>query len=80
MREYFRLKNRNKTWQPILSALLIFCLLFGSPFLAGAAENAALAEVKELINEYYVDPVSEQVLRASSIKQLLERLDDPNTQ
>jgi len=96
MREYHDMTNlqtnlpKKKCFQPknalkgrfklFAAILLIFCLFLSSPILAGAAENETLAEVKELINRYYVDPVPEQVLKATSIKQLLERLGDPNAQ
>jgi len=80
MREYYGKKNTKKTLKLIAVALLIFCLLLNSPVLAGTAEDDVLAEIKEIIDEYYVDPVPEQVLKATSVKQLLDRLGDPNAQ
>lgn len=60
--------------------MLSICLTFGVPLLAYGQDNSALAEVRELLREDYVEPVPASVLSASTIEEMLKRLGDPHTQ
>jgi len=64
----------------ILTLLLAFSLLFGSVLPVYAGENDVLSEVRELIRNNYVDPVPENVLQAATVKEMIARLGDRNTQ
>jgi carboxyl-terminal processing protease len=60
--------------------MLLICLTFGIPLLAYGQDNSRLAEVRELLREDYVEPVSECVLSGATIQEMLKRLGDPHTQ
>lgn len=60
--------------------LMTLCLALGAPLLAYAGENDALSEVRALLKDNYVDSVSEDVLSAPTIKEMLARLGDRHTQ
>ncbi|HHV64375.1 MAG TPA: PDZ domain-containing protein [Peptococcaceae bacterium] len=60
--------------------LLVACFTLGVPLAAYGADNSALAEVRELLRNDYVDPVPENVLSAPTIEEMLKRLGDPHTQ
>jgi len=60
--------------------ILAVCLIFGAAAPVYAGENDMLSEVRDLLNKYYVDPVSEDVIKAPTIKEMLARLGDKNTE
>ncbi|MGI5901496.1 MAG: S41 family peptidase [Desulfitobacteriia bacterium] len=64
----------------ILSLVLSLglALMFSGPVLA--SEDELLSEVRGLLMEYYVDPLSEEVLNASTIQEMLTKLGDENTE
>lgn len=57
--------------------LMVFLLLAGLPRPVQAADDFSM--VRSLLKNYYVDPVSSDVLQAPSIDQMLTRLGDPYT-
>lgn len=62
----------------VLSILLIFSMLAGSAGAAFAADDV-LSEVRYLLQKHYVDPVAADVLNASSLDEMFQRLGDPHT-
>lgn len=64
----------------ILVLLLISFLTLGAPILAVGAENDVLDEVRALLRDEYVEPVSEEVLNAPTIAETLKRLGDRHTE
>jgi len=66
-----------KLWVAIL---LTVSLLLTASISVYAGENDALSEVRALLRDNYVEPVSDQVLNAPTIQEMLSRLGDPNTQ
>lgn len=73
-----KIRKHFKLW---LVILLIIPLILGIP-LAGAAagEDQAVVEVRELLRDYFVEPVAEDVLNEPTIKGMLGKLGDQNTQ
>jgi carboxyl-terminal processing protease len=61
-----------------LSILLSLIILASSAPVSVAADND-LSEVRYLLQSYYVDPVSANVLNASSLDEMFQRLGDPYT-
>lgn len=68
--------RRNHKIKIIASLALAVSLLISTPVLA--AENT-LPEVRTLLQNQYVDPVSSEVLNAPSIEATLQKLGDPHT-
>lgn len=64
----------------LAAVLLSVCLVLGMPLFAAAAENDMLSEVRALLKDKYVEPVSDEVLNAPTIKEMLDKLGDRNTQ
>ncbi|RNC62812.1 MAG: Carboxy-terminal processing protease CtpB [Candidatus Dichloromethanomonas elyunquensis] len=62
------------------AVLLIVCLVLGAPLAAYAGENDMLSEVRALLKDKYVEQVSDDVLNAPTIKEMLQKLGDRNTQ
>jgi len=69
-----------KRIQLLMVIILAVCLTLGTPLPAYAGENDMLSEVRELLRENFVDPVSEDVLQAPTIEEMLDKLGDKNTQ
>lgn len=67
-----------KTKGPLLSIMLVIILLFSSTSIANASDSV-VPEVRALLQNSYVDPVSEQVLNATTVDEMLKRLGDPHT-
>ena len=57
-------------WICCLVGMFLFCL---------PVHGAVIDEVRSFLQSSYVDPVSETVLNASSIEEMLEQLGDPHT-
>jgi carboxyl-terminal processing protease len=72
--------KQGKRLKLLVALLLVVCLTLGSPLLAYAGENDMLPEVRDLLKEKFVDPVPDQVLNAPTIKDMLNKLGDRNTQ
>ena len=60
--------------------MLIFCLVVGAPLLALAGQDDVLSEVRSLLENQYVEKVSDDVLNASTVKEMLTKLRDNHTQ
>lgn len=60
----------------LMILVLLVSLLIAAP---AAAADATLPEVRTLLEEQYVDPVSGEVLTAPSIQEMLQKLGDPYT-
>jgi carboxyl-terminal processing protease len=72
--------KRSELLKVLLSISLILTLLFSSTAITLAlASNDALSDVHYLLENYYVDPVSDDVLNAPNVDETLQRLGDPNT-
>lgn len=61
----------------ILNSLLIILLILSNSPPVKASDN--VTEIRLLLKNLYVDPVSTEVLNASTIDEMLERLGDPHT-
>lgn len=72
--------NRGRSLKLLAALIVALCLTLGAPLLAYGGENDALAEVRELLKNKYVDKVSEDVLSAPTIKDMLAKLGDRHTQ
>lgn len=72
------MKAKKSGIKVLLSLLLIGALLFGSASIALATDNT-LSEVRSLLQNSYVDPVSDEVLNAATVDEMLNRLGDPHT-
>lgn len=65
----------------ILAALILaLCLTLGAPLMALGTENDMIQEVRDLLKNQYVDVVSDDVLNAPTIPEILKRLGDRNTE
>ncbi|NLI93403.1 MAG: PDZ domain-containing protein [Peptococcaceae bacterium] len=72
--------KQGKRLKLLVAVLLTVCLTLGAPLLAYAGENDMLSEVRALLKDKYVEPVSNEVLNAPTIKEMLQKLGDRNTQ
>lgn len=68
-----------KKWLIRATVLLVsMCLLLPGAWAAGASE-APLAEIKQIVEGNYVDPVETAVLEAATVQELFELLGDPHS-
>ncbi|KGK91558.1 peptidase [Desulfosporosinus sp. HMP52] len=65
--------------QIVLNLMLILLLVLSNSTTVLASSNGVLTEVRALLKNQYVDQVSEDVLSASTVDEMLERLGDPHT-
>ncbi|WP_206811051.1 S41 family peptidase [Paradesulfitobacterium ferrireducens] len=72
------MKARIRASQVFLGVLIIIVWLL-SPANMALAADSTLSEVRSLLESGYVDPVSHDVLTASTVEQMLDRLGDPHT-
>ena len=70
--------NRARAAKILLGLIVIILLLVGSPGINFAADGP-LAEVRSLLQDNYVDPVSGDVLSAPTVADMLSKLGDPHT-
>ena len=63
-----------------VAVLLVFCLVMGAPLLALAGQDDVLGEVRSLLQNQYVEQVSDDVLQATTVKSMLDKLGDRDTQ
>lgn len=68
--------HRVKVWKAVTATTLALILSISSPMLA---MGSPLTEVRDLIQNGYVDPVGNSVLNSSSIEEMLQKLGDPHT-
>lgn len=73
------LKNRkSRRTVGILAALAIFLSSLSFSYInANAVETIPLSEARSLIKNYYINPVSDEVLNSSSIEDMVKGLNDP---
>lgn len=64
----------------IIALLISICLIIGVPLLAYGGEDDVRAEVRELLKENYVRTLTEDVLDAPTVKEMLAKLGDRHTQ
>lgn len=69
--------KNNKGWRFFTALFLATLLAVITPTTALA--GSTLDEVRDLIEQVYVDPVSKEVLGASSIEEIIKGLGDPHT-
>jgi carboxyl-terminal processing protease len=70
------MKNVKRLLIHILMTLILITSLFTGQ---AQAELTAKDEVRELLRDYYVEEVSDEVLNAPTIDEMLQKLDDPHT-
>lgn len=61
------------------SMALIFTLLFIVSSSLSAATPLHVDEVRQIIDAYYVDPVSQEILNLTTIEEMIKALNDPHT-
>lgn len=77
-----KLVNKKLLNKRMISVLVILFILFGSTGTAWASGDSGtdvLPEIRSLLQNAYVDPVSSEVLNAPTIDETLKRLGDPHT-
>lgn len=62
------------------AVLLVLILALGAPLLALGGQDDVIGEVRSLLQNNYVDEVSDDVLNAATVDEMLERLGDDHTQ
>lgn len=72
--------NTNKHLRYIIALVIAFCLTLGAPLAALGADNDMIDEVRDLLQYKYVDVVSDDVLSAPTVEEILKRLGDRNTE
>ncbi|KLU64353.1 putative CtpA-like serine protease [Desulfosporosinus acididurans] len=72
----FRMRVFGKIFANVMLSLI---LILSTSTPVWAASNDPLSEVRSLLQNQYVDPVSQDVLNAPSIDEMLKRLGDPHT-
>lgn len=65
--------------QILLNLMLILLLVLSNSASVLASDSGVLTEVRTLLKNQYVDQVSEDVLNAPTVDEMLERLGDPHT-
>jgi len=63
----------------LLNYILVLILILSNSTMVLASDDGALNEVRSLIRTKYVDPVSDDVLNAPTVEEILKRLGDPHT-
>ncbi|WP_088188289.1 S41 family peptidase [Desulfosporosinus sp. FKA] len=78
MKELFR---RKKLLGRLTAFLLVLILILSTATsaLATTEDNTVLPEIRDLLQNKYADPVSQDVLNAPTIDEMLRRLGDPHT-
>jgi len=74
--EFFKKRAVNHI---ISSIMLIFIIIMSTSIPVMASGDDVLPEIRELIENLYVDPVPAEVLNAPTVAETLKRLDDPHT-
>ncbi len=69
-----------KRFKLLTIVLIVVLLTLGAPLLAYGGDKETLAEVRELLRNSYVEVVSEDVLSAPTINEMLRKLGDEHTQ
>ena len=69
-----------KTYRLFIAVLMVLFLTMGTPLLALASQDDALGEVRSLLENRYVDVVSDDVLEAQTVQEMLDKLGDRHTQ
>ena len=63
----------------LLNFILVFILILSSSTTVLASGDTTLTQIRALLQNQYVDPVSDDVLNASTVDVMLEGLGDPHT-
>lgn len=63
----------------LLNIILVLILVLSNSTMALASDSGVLKEIRALIQTQYVEPVSNDVLNAPTVDEMLERLGDPHT-
>ncbi len=69
-----------KTYRLLIALILVLSLAMGAPFMAFGSQDEVLGEVRSLLKNQYVEVVSDDVLEAESVEEMLKRLGDRHTQ
>ena len=63
----------------VLNFILVLILIMSTSATVLASDAEALSEIRSLIQNHYVDQVSDDVLKAPTVDEMLKRLGDPHT-
>lgn len=74
-----RLYRKKAVGHILLNLLLVLLLILSTSTTALAANGNVLPEIRYLLQNQYVDPVSAEVLNAPTVDETLKRLGDPHT-
>lgn len=72
----FKMKKAKTKTIGIFTALVILISSFNCSYV-NAAEGSVLSEAKNIIESYYINDVSDEVLNSSSIEDMVKQLNDP---
>lgn len=70
------LRQKLRSWKALVALTVSISLLLSIPV---SAAESTLPEVRNLLQNGYVDPVASEVLQAPSIEETLQKLGDPHT-
>lgn len=71
--------KRTKQHRFWFALILTLSLLISSPLMAFAGENDVISEIRDILRNEYVDDVSDDVLNAPTVKEMLTKLGDRHT-
>ncbi len=74
-----RILNKKTGSRVLLNVIIVIILVLSTSMTVMASGDAVLPEIRTLLQNQYVDPVSTEVLNAPTVGKALELLGDPNT-
>ncbi|HZK84320.1 MAG TPA: S41 family peptidase [Desulfosporosinus sp.] len=74
-----RTYRKRAVGQVLLNLILVFILILSASTTALASGDNVLPQIRSLLQNQYVDKVSDDVLNAPTIEEMLKRLGDPHT-
>ena len=72
--------KQRKPYRLFIAVILVLSMIIGAPFMALAGPDDVLGEVRSLLENQYVEVVSDDVLKAETVEGMLEKLKDGHTQ
>lgn len=67
----------SKVKKHIVAKIILFLSIFSMIFTTAFADDNILNQVKQLIKDYYIEPVKDEVYNAASIDDVLKSINDP---
>lgn len=71
--------RKNRLFKNIFLYILITLIISKGLYISSSAQGTVIEEAKSLIENFYVDKVSDRVLKEDTIEGMIERIDDPYT-